>query len=96
MSSYGWQVAMLRNGIRRSIRAPPGIDDPVVLPPGQHNDELGDLLQWIANAKLGDEQAIRSEISRRYSDIGDTLNSALDTVLEIGGVTRLGRKFSMV
>lgn len=68
-----------------SEQSPPGIDDPVVLPPGQHNDELGDLLQWIANAKLGDEQAIRSEISRRYSDIGDTLNSALDTVLEIGG-----------
>ena len=60
-----------------------GIADPVVLPPGQRNDELGDLLQWIANAKPGDEQAIRSEISRRYSDIGETLNSALDTVLEM-------------
>ena len=62
-----------------------GIDDPVVLPPAQRNDELGDLLRWIANAKPGDEQAIRSEISRRYSDIGDTLNTALDTVLEMGG-----------
>jgi hypothetical protein len=68
-----------------SEQSTPGIDDPVALPPGQRNDELGDLLQWIANAKPGDEQAIRSEISRRYSDVGDTLNSALDTVLEMGG-----------
>ena len=68
-----------------SEQSTPDIDDPVVLSPGQRNDELGDLLQWIANAKPGDEQAIRDEINRRYSDIGDALNSALDTVLEMGG-----------
>jgi len=75
-----------------SEQSTPGIDDPVVLPPGQRNDELGDLLQWIANAKPGDEQAIRSEISRRYSDIGDTLNSALDTMLEMGGGFQVRQK----
>jgi hypothetical protein len=48
-------------------------------------DELADLLQWIANAKPGDEQAIRGEISRHYSDIGDTLNDALDNALAMGG-----------
>jgi hypothetical protein len=34
----------------------------VVLPHGERNDELGDLLEWIANAKPGDEQAISAEI----------------------------------
>ena len=56
-----------------------------VLPAGQRNDELADLLQWIANAKPGDEQAIRAEIGRHYSDIGDTLNAVLDNVLAMGG-----------
>jgi hypothetical protein len=61
----------------------------VVLPPGQRSDELGDLLEWIANAKLGDEKAIRAEIKRNYYDVGDTsggdaLNAALSNVLGPG------------
>lgn len=48
---------------------------------------LGDLLEWIANAKPEDAQAIRGEIRRLYADAGDTqgaaaLNQALSDVLE--------------
>jgi hypothetical protein len=58
----------------------------VVLPPGQRNDELGDLLEWVANAEPKDEQAIRAEIKRRFYDTGDltggnALNAALSNVL---------------
>jgi hypothetical protein len=61
----------------------------VVLPPGPRNDELGDFLQWIANAKPADESAIRAEIDRYHYDIGDTsggdaLNAALNNVLGPG------------
>jgi hypothetical protein len=61
----------------------------VVLPPGQRNDELADLLEWIANAKPGDEERIRAEIRRNYYDLGDksggdALNSALNNVLGPG------------
>jgi hypothetical protein len=61
----------------------------VVLPPGRRHDELADLLEWIANAKPGDEQRIRAEINRHYSDVGDTeggnaLNAALDNMLGMG------------
>jgi hypothetical protein len=64
-------------------------DQRVVLPPGQRNDELGDLLEWIANAKPEDAPAIRAEIQRHYYDKGDTaggdaLSSALNNVLGTG------------
>ncbi len=56
------------------------------LPPGDRIDELGDLLEWIANAKSNDETAIRGEIKRLYYDVGDVrggnaLNYALSIVL---------------
>jgi hypothetical protein len=43
----------------------------VVLPPGERNDELADLLEWIANAKPEDEKALKAEIKRQYLDVGD-------------------------
>jgi len=64
-------------------------DDRVRLPPGHRIDELGDFLEWLANAKPEDERAIRAEIKRYYYDAGDTvggdaLNAALSDVLEPG------------
>jgi hypothetical protein len=64
-------------------------DGRVRLPPGQRIDELGDFLEWLANAKPEDEQAIRAEIKRYYYDVGDTvggnaLNAALSEILEPG------------
>ena len=59
------------------------------LPPGERIDELGDFLEWLANAKPEDEKTIRAEIKRYYYDVGDTvggdaLNAALSDVLEPG------------
>jgi hypothetical protein len=72
--------------ISRSDAAQSIGENRIVLPPGQRNDELGDLLEWIANAKPGDEEGIRAEIKRNYYDLGDksggdALNSALNNVL---------------
>jgi hypothetical protein len=63
--------------------------DWVTLPPGKRIDELGDLLEWIANAKPEDEKAICAEIKRYYYDVGDiqggnALNRALSEVLQDG------------
>ena len=49
-------------------------------------DELGDFLEWIANAKLEDAPVIRDEITRYYYDNGDkeggdALNQALREAL---------------
>ncbi len=57
------------------------------LPPGNRVDELGDLLEWVANAKPEEAPAIRGEIRRLYYDHGDTtggnaLNLALSDALE--------------
>jgi len=62
-------------------------DNWVKLPPGQRNDELGDFLEWLANARPEDERAIRGEIKRYYYDAGDTiggnaLNAALSEILQ--------------
>jgi hypothetical protein len=59
------------------------------LSPGERIDELGDFLEWLANAQPDDEKAIRAEIKRYYDDVGDTvggnvLNAALSDVLEPG------------
>jgi hypothetical protein len=64
----------------------PGDDGRFHLPPGERNDEIGDLLEWIANAKPGDVDGINSEIDRLFSQVGDfqdaaALHSALGTVL---------------
>jgi hypothetical protein len=71
------------------------LDDPedepwVRLPPGQRIDELGDLLEWTANAKPEEAPIIRGEIRRLYYDRGDTtggnaLNLALTNGLEADG-----------
>jgi hypothetical protein len=66
-------------------------NDWVHLPPGKRIDELGDFLEWLANAKPEDEKAIRTEISRYYIDAGnlyaasvlrDALKQALDPNLD--------------
>jgi hypothetical protein len=58
------RIAQNDDSARRSD-APGGIsDDRVRLPAGERNDELADLLEWIANAKPEEEQAIRAEIKR--------------------------------
>lgn len=64
----------------------PDDDGRLHLPPGERNDEIGDLLEWIANAKPEDIQGINSEIDRLFSQVGDfqdaaALHHALGTVL---------------
>jgi hypothetical protein len=80
------QIAQNDNPASRSDAAQSIGENRVVLPPGERNDELADLLQWIANAKPGDEKGIRAEIKRHYYDVGDTsggdaLSAALGNVL---------------
>jgi hypothetical protein len=72
-------------------------DNRVRLRPGpQRIDELADFIEWIANAKSEDEQAIRAEIKRYFYDVGDqgsaaALNNAL-TVLLRPGITKEDRQ----
>ncbi len=52
-------------------------------------DELADFVEWLANARPEDEQAIRAEIKRYFYDVGDqgsanALNSALTVILRPG------------
>jgi hypothetical protein len=70
---------------QRSDAPPRTPDDWVHLPPGDRIDELGDFLEWLANAKPEDEQKIREEINRYWA--GDvhalsTLNAMLSRVLD--------------
>jgi hypothetical protein len=74
---------------RRSDASASDSDDRVRLPAGERNDELGDLLEWIANAKPEEDRAIRAEIKRHYYDAGDklgyeALNATLGDILEPG------------
>ena len=95
------RIAENDHPISRSDAAQSIGEKSVVLPRGQRNDEFGDLLEWIANAKLGDEKAIRGEIKRNYYDIGDmsggdALNAALSNVLGPGVTnTKIGSVSSM-
>ena len=64
----------------------PENDGRLHLPPGERNDEIGDLLEWIANARPKDVEAINAEIDRLFYKVGDfqdaaALHSALGTVL---------------
>jgi hypothetical protein len=74
----------------RSDASPSAGDGWVRLRPGpQRIDELADFIEWIANAKPEDEQAIRAEIKRYFYDVGDqasaaALNSALTVLLRLG------------
>jgi hypothetical protein len=83
------QTAQNDDADLQSDASPSTGDDWVRLPPGDRIDELGDFLEWLANAKPEDEKAIRAEIKRYYYDVGDTfggnaLNAALSDVLEAG------------
>jgi hypothetical protein len=76
--------------------APSALENRAALPPGERIDELGDFLEWLANAKPEDEKTIRAEIKRYYYDVGDTvggdaLNAALSDVLE-PGITQEARQ----
>ena len=68
------------NSFRQDQQTPEGEanDDPfplpadwVHLPDADRNDELGDLLESIANAKLSDASAISKEIYRQFVETGD-------------------------
>ncbi len=71
-------------------------NDWVRLPPGERNDALGSLLEWVANATPADASFLRQEIKQTFYDVGDkdagdALNAALSTALE-PGVTRQDRE----
>ena len=80
-------VARARGPAHQSVELTSAGDDWVRLPPGpQRNDELADFVEWMANAKPEDEQVIRAEIKRYFSDDGDedgaaVLNAAFTTLL---------------
>jgi hypothetical protein len=80
----------------RSDASPDAVDNRVDLPPAKRIDELGDFLEWLANAKPEDEQIIRAEINRYWGSVGDmqavgTLNYMLSQVLK-PGTTQLERQ----
>ena len=82
----------------RRTDAPPAFhDDWVHLRPGPKRiDELADFVEWIANARPEDEQAIRAEIKRYFCDVGDqsscnALNAHLTALLK-PGITRENRQ----
>jgi len=74
----------------RSDTSPVADGDWVRLRPGPKRiDELADFVEWLANARPEDEQAIRAEIKRYFHDVGDqgsanALNSALTVILRPG------------
>jgi hypothetical protein len=75
---------------RRSDASREAVDNWVHLPPAKRIDELGDFLEWLANAKPEDEQTIRAEINRYWGSVGDiqavsTLNYMLSQVLKPPG-----------
>jgi len=83
------RVAENDDPTRRSDASPDALDNRVHLPPAKRIDELGDFLEWLANAKPEDEQKIRAEINRYWGSVGDfhavgTLNFMLSQVLKPG------------
>jgi hypothetical protein len=82
---------------RRTDVPPIPHDNRVHLRPGPKRiDELADFVEWIANAKPEDEQAIRAEIKRYFCDVGDrgtcdALNAHLTALLKLG-ITREDRQ----
>jgi hypothetical protein len=95
--SFSTRTAQNDDPTHRSDASPNAGEDRVRLRPGpQRVDELADFIEWIANAKPEDEQAIRAEIKRYFYDVGDqgsaaALNSAL-TVLLRPGITKEDRQ----
>jgi hypothetical protein len=83
------RTAQNENPNQSSDVSPDTRDKWVRLPPTKRIDELGDLIEWIANAKPKDEQAIKAEIKRYFDDVGDTasgdmLRSHLAVILRPG------------
>jgi hypothetical protein len=89
-SSTPIRVAANDDPNHRSDASPSPTDDWVRLSLGPKRiDELADFVEWMANAKPEDEQAIRAEIKRYFYDAGDqgsaaALNSALTALLRPG------------
>jgi hypothetical protein len=80
------RTAQNENPNQRSDASSSAGDDRVKLPPGKRIDELGDFMEWLANATPKDEGAIRAEIKRYFEDVGwhsaaEELNAALSVVL---------------
>jgi hypothetical protein len=81
------QIAQNDDAVLHSDASSSANDDRVRLPRGKRIEELGDFLEWLANAAPGDEKGIRAEIKRYYYDVGDTiggnaLNAALSDAVE--------------
>jgi hypothetical protein len=95
--SFSTRTAQNDDPTHGSDASPNAGEDRVRLRPGpQRVDELADFIEWMANAKPEDEQAIRAEIKRYFYDVGDqgsaaALNSAL-TVLLRPGITQEDRQ----
>jgi hypothetical protein len=95
--SFSTRTAQNDDPTHRSGASPNAADNWVRLRPGPTRiDELADFIEWMANAKPDDEQAIRAEIKRYFYDVGDqgsaaALNSAL-TVLLRPGITQEDRQ----
>jgi hypothetical protein len=88
--SFSTRTAQNDDPTDRSDASPIAGDGWVRLPPGPKRiDELADFIEWMANAKPEDEQAIRAEIKRYFYDVGDpgsaaALNSHLTALLKPG------------
>jgi contact-dependent growth inhibition (CDI) system restriction endonuclease-like protein len=95
--SFSTRTAQNDDPTHRSDASPNAGDNWVRLRPGPKRiDELADFIEWMANAKPEDEQAIRAEIKRYFYDVGDqgsaaALNSALMVLLR-PGITREERQ----
>ena len=65
-------------GIRPTLVSDnPDDDGRLHLPPGERNDEIGDLLEWIANSRPEDVPAIEGEINRLFYANGDSLGGSI-------------------
>jgi hypothetical protein len=88
--SFSTRTAQNDNPTHRSDVSSNAGDNWVRLRPGPKRiDELADFIEWMANAKPEDEQAIRAEIKRYFYDVGDpgsaaALNSHLTALLKPG------------
>ncbi len=95
--SFSTRTAQNDDPTHRSDASPNAGDGWVRLRPGpQRIDELADFIEWMANAKPEDEQAIRAEIKRYFYDVGDqgsaaALNSHLTALLK-PGITQTDRQ----
>jgi hypothetical protein len=95
--TYSTRTAQNDDPTRRTDASPTPGDNWVRLPPGHTRvDELADFVEWIANARPEDVQAIRAEIKRYFYDVGDqgsaaALNSHLTALLK-PGITREDRQ----